>query len=491
MTPLGTPADRYLVIFPKRNNAADRRAPARATPRHALRHPNRRRAILSPLRVAWILAAALIMVAGSLSLFTGTARTSRTPRPHRSRPSVPIKRVVIIVKENRTFDNVFGRFPGADGTTHGKLSTGKRIALGRAPDVFTHDIAHNFFRGLVAMNGGKMNGFDLIPGSGDRSNFTEYRRRQIPAYYRYAHHFELADHMFSSTFGPTSPEHMYLVAASSHRIVSLPITPPHHPPGIYCEDPTARFNRLKKSKRIAGWEKQVAIHRIQELLQKVRACVRFHSIFWSLDKKGISWRYYALEHQVQNITLAFKEIRDTSRWSNVVPPTQFLRDARTGHLPQVSYVIPPHIFNEHPWSANEPTSMCAGENWTIRYLDALMRGPDWRHTAVFITWDDFGGFYDHVKPPRVDDLGLGPRVPLLVISPWVKSGVVDHTTYEFSSLLAFMERLWGLPPLAARDRRANDMFDAFDFSQRPVTRLLLEPRPEVKGAFPPRCRGIR
>jgi phospholipase C len=160
-------------------------------------------------------------------------------------------------------------------------------------------------------------------------------------------------------------------------------------------------------------------------------------------------------------------------------------------LPQVSYVIPPHIFNEHPWSANEPTSMCAGENWTIRYLDALMRGPDWRHTAVFITWDDFGGFYDHVKPPRVDDLGLGPRVPLLVISPWVKSGVVDHTTYEFSSLLAFMERLWGLPPLAARDRRANDMFDAFDFSQRPVTRLLLEPRPEVKGAFPPRCRGIR
>ena len=132
--------------------------------------------------------------------------------------------------------------------------------------------------------------------------------------------------------------------------------------------------------------------------------------------------------------------------------------------------------------------MCVGENWTIRQVNAVMEGPDWAHTAIFITWDDFGGLYDHVAPPVVDDMGLGPRVPLLVISPYAKPGFVDHTVYEFSSFLAFLERLHGLEPLTGRDRDANDLFGAFDFDQEPLDPLILETRPEVSRRDPPRCR---
>jgi phospholipase C len=116
-----------------------------------------------------------------------------------------------------------------------------------------------------------------------------------------------------------------------------------------------------------------------------------------------------------------------------------------------------------------------------------MRGPDWNRTAIFITWDDFGGLYDHVPPPQVDAFGLGPRVPLIVISPWVKPGHISHTTYEFSSFLAFLERLYGIEPLTKRDAAANDMFDMFDFTQTPLDKLILEQRPEKPGVWPPAC----
>jgi phospholipase C len=119
-----------------------------------------------------------------------------------------------------------------------------------------------------------------------------------------------------------------------------------------------------------------------------------------------------------------------------------------------------------------------------------MRSSYWKRTAIFIVWDDFGGFYDHVRPPVVDEFGFGPRVPLIVISPWVKDGEVAHATLEFSSILAFIERRFGIPPLARRDARANDMFRFFDWSRKPIKPLVLRPRPQVKGAKPPRCRGV-
>lgn len=409
---------------------------------------------------------------------------AETPAPSRHGP--PIEKVVFIVKENRTFDNMFGRFPGADGARSGELSTGERVRLRRAPDVYPHDIAHGFFDGLVVVNGGKMNGFDLIAGGkNDLLPFTQYRREDLPNYFRYAETYALGDRMFTSMYGPTIPEHLFTIAATGARVVSNKLTP-EDGRGLYCEDVRERFHKLMKHRRLIHWERTVQLDKIEALLKEIQACLDVKTIFPQLDKKGISWRYYGKRDQFHNALLAVREIRFTDRWKNVGHPEEFVVDARNGDLPAVSYILPPKKYNEHPHPKGR--SICVGENWTVEQINAVMEGPDWERTAIFITWDDFGGLYDHVKPPMIDDMGLGPRVPLLIISPWVKPGKVVHTRYEFSSFLAFLERLHGLKPLTRRDRIANDMFDAFDFNQEPLEPLILEPRPEIQGAAPPRCR---
>jgi len=403
----------------------------------------------------------------------------------RSRDPVPIEHVVVIVKENRTFDNLFGRFPGADGATVGVLEGGGKTKLDPAPDVYPHDIQHDFVGGIIAVNGGKMDGFANLAGGLDGLPYTQYRERQIPAYWAYARRFVLADRMFSSMYGPTLPEHMFTVAASSGRVVSNTVAV-RQGRGIYCEDSRERFYRLPRHPRIMRWEDKVQIERIQAILEEVPACIDISTIFPKLEDKGISWRYYGDRDQHHNELGAIREIRLTKRWKNVVPGERFVEDARAGRLPGVSYVLPPSELNDHPTATGR--SLCAGENWTIRQVNAVMRGPHWPRTAIFVTWDDFGGLYDHVPPPHIDDLGLGPRVPLLIISPYAKPGYVDSTRYEFSSLLAFIERLHGIRPLTSRDAAANDLFDAFDFDQQPLDPLVLEPRPQIPNSDPPHCR---
>ena len=412
------------------------------------------------------------------------------PNPNTAAPTrptgTPIEKVVFIVKENRTFDNMFGRFPGADGARYGRLSNGSRVRLKRAPDVYPHDIAHGFFDGLVVVNGGQMNGFDRIAGGkNDLLPFTQYAPEDLPNYWRYAKQYAIADRMFSSMYGPTIPEHLFTIAATGARIVSNKLTP-EDGRGLYCEDVRERFHKLLKHKRLIHWERTVQLDKIERLLKRIHACLDVKTIFPELEKKGISWRYYGGRDQFHNALLAVKEIRRTDRWKNVGYPERFVEDARSGNLPQVSYLLPPKKYNEHPHPGGR--SICVGENWTVEQVNAVMQGPDWDKTAIFITWDDFGGLYDHVPPPVLDDMGLGPRVPLLIISPWVKPGRVLHQTYEFSSFLAFLERLFDIEPLTRRDRIANDMFDAFDFDQEPLEPLILEPRPEVAGADPARCR---
>jgi phospholipase C len=127
--------------------------------------------------------------------------------------------------------------------------------------------------------------------------------------------------------------------------------------------------------------------------------------------------------------------------------------------------------SEHP-----PLSTCAGENWTVRQLNAIMKGPDWNSTVVFVTWDDFGGFYDHVPPPEIGKSTLGPRVPLLIISPYARKGYISHTQYDFSSFLRFTEVRFGLRALTDRDSKAGDMLDSFDFNGEPQPALILKER---------------
>jgi len=126
-------------------------------------------------------------------------------------------------------------------------------------------------------------------------------------------------------------------------------------------------------------------------------------------------------------------------------------------------------------SEHAPSGLCPGENWSISIINAIMRSPYWSTTAIFLAWDDWGGYYDHVPPPSVDYFGLGIRVPLIIISPYAKPGII-HTQYEFASVLKFAERTFGLPTLTQRDAEANDLMDAFDFGQTPLPPLILKPR---------------
>jgi phospholipase C len=173
-------------------------------------------------------------------------------------------------------------------------------------------------------------------------------------------------------------------------------------------------------------------------------------------------------------------VRFSSMYDNVVPWQNYLTDLKTGDLPSVSWLTPPFGVSDHP-----PTSICGGENWTVQVLNALMRSPEWSSTAVVLTWDDFGGFYDHVPPPHVDLYGLGPRVPAIIISPYAKPGNIDDTQYEFASVLRFIETIFDVAPLTTRDANANDMLGAFDFSQAPLPPLLLHQRACPKGPAPP------
>jgi len=160
-----------------------------------------------------------------------------------------------------------------------------------------------------------------------------------------------------------------------------------------------------------------------------------------------------------------------------VPTNQFVQNALNGQLPAVSWLVVDSGLSEHP-----PASVCVGENWTVEQINAVMQGPDWKSTAVFLTWDDFGGFYDHVPPPAVDNFEFGPRVPFLIISPWARSGFIDHTTLEFSSVLKLIEERLGINPLTDRDAESNDLIDAFDFRQEPIPPLILDTRTCPAGA---------
>ena len=158
-------------------------------------------------------------------------------------------------------------------------------------------------------------------------------------------------------------------------------------------------------------------------------------------------------------------------YRHVLPEKRFFTDLKAGRLPAVSWLTPDMALSDHP-----PSSMCLGENWSVQTLNKIMRSSAWSSTAVILTWDDFGGFYDHVPPPHLDLYGLGARVPAIIISPWAKQGFIDGDTMEFSSVLRLIKTVFGLPPLTSRDAHASDMLSAFDFTGPPRPPLLLHTR---------------
>lgn len=434
-----------------------------------------------------ILIVGLVLGTGACQVPEDRDRLARVPQPIAAPTeqalAAPdrIKHIVFIIKENRTFDHYFGRYPGADGVTKGTLSSGRVIDLRRAKDMMTHDLGHSFKDGVVAINGGRMDGFDKIMKGESLEGYTQFRRGQIPNYWAYADEFVLGDRMFSSMYGPTFPEHLYTVAAQAGRVTGNKTTRGNKVPGGYCEDRGERvphFKRLTAGQRatVMDAEERAAVGRVDDFWERVRPCFDFKVLPDSLTEAGIPWRYYG-NAGYYSALLAIRHIRFSEHWgTDVVREGRFIEDIKKERLRRVSWVLPGVGFDEHPGLHH---SVCKGENWTVRHLNALMRSRYWKNTVVFITWDDFGGFYDHVKPPHLDIMGLGPRVPLLIISPWAHRGVVDSTTYEFSSILKFIETVFGLNNLTARDRAADAMMSAFDFDSPDAAegrKLLLKQR---------------
>jgi phospholipase C len=389
-----------------------------------------------------------------------------------------IQHIVYIIKENRSFDSFWGTYPGANGATTAKISTGQTITMGHLADQMPNDITgHGWFDAITGMDGGKMDRFDLVTAgsvNGDYLGFQQLHQTDIPNYWLYAQNFVLADNMFSSLQGASFPNHLYTIAAQSGGVWNNTLQINGKGQIWGCDaNPNAQVPALDSNL----------------IVTKPFPCFDFQTLADLLDGAGLSWKFYAPQKGSAGYVFstydAINHIRNTSLWTaHVVPDTQFATDAAAGKLPNVAWLVTTGKSsfggsggttgvdnNEHP-----PGSVCSGENWTVTQLNALMNGSDWSSSAVFLTYDDFGGFYDHVSPPPVDIYGLGPRVPLLIISPYAKTGVVSHTQYELSSVIKFAEEVFGLPSLGQRDMNANDTTDSFDFTQSPRSPFLLKTR---------------
>jgi phospholipase C len=384
----------------------------------------------------------------------------------------PIDHIIVVVKENHTFDNYFGSFPGAEGTNMAKTSTGT-VAVAQPPTTLSRDLCHEHSCALADWNGGAMDHWDIgdTRNASDKLAFAQYLESDIPNYWKYARTFGLADHFFSSMLGPSFPGHMFVLAAQTGWATGNP------------------------SGSSLSWGCDQSSSTTQEILtngtcstQNVFPCYDFATIFDILPA-GVTWKFYGSTlppgvGEVWSMLDAITHIRNQPTWmSNVVDASQFDSDVDNGTLPNVVFLVNQFLESEHP-----PLNICTGENWTVGHLNHVMAKPElWAHTAIFMTYDDFGGWYDHVAPPKqygcdsTHPYGLGFRLPLIIVSPYAKNAVYKNVAHQ-ASIPKFIESLWGLAPLADKDPAAqdgdgtDDLLGAFDFQQAPIAPLTLTQR---------------
>lgn len=397
----------------------------------------------------------------------------------RAAGSEKIEHVVWIIQENHSFDNYFGTYSGGDGIPPSTCLPQKPGSndcvkpFHMPPGQPLLDLEHNWENAHAAYNHGQMDGFVWAEGSSYTMGY--YDDRDIPNYWNYARHFTLCDRFFSSIMTGSSPNHVFTVAAQSGGEINN----------------IGSFDQLKAELDLPeGFD--------------------FASIVTRFQGQKISWRYYVETRSAPAGTqtnilsrLAYPDPKDFTLWNplpgfkairenpaamaHLVSLDEYFQDLKSGNLPQVSWIIPDYQDSEHP-----PEPLAQGMWYVTKIINSLMESALWKSSAVFLTWDDYGGFYDHVPPPEVDAYGYGPRVPMLVISPYAKTDYVSHYDYDFTSVLSFIEQRWNLEHLTARDHRANGMTDCFDFQRSPAPALIV-PVPAnvesrllpVRVAYPP------
>jgi phospholipase C len=399
----------------------------------------------------------------------------------RAEASAKIKHVVIIVQENRSFDNLFHGFKGSDWVAYGLAHDGTRVTLQPVPLTVGYDLSNGFRDFIASYDHGRMDGWDLrriAPVSAEAPlNVAQYPQyAYVPQYetheyFDLARQYVLADRMFQSNIDQSFTAHLYLIAGQAGRSTNVPNGRPW---GCDAFEGTS----------------VATLDDVRKLARRVFPCFDFPTLGDELYAKGYSWRYYApkvvagsvwrrllLRHKAQpndprapdfgQLWTSYDAVahdRYGPAWisSIVNPPSQVLSDVKRGELADVTWIVPDWKDSDHSFSRSD-----TGPSWVASIVNEIGRSKFWNSTAIFIVWDDSGGWYDHVAPPQLDFDGLGVRVPLIVISPYARHGHVSHVQYEFGSILKFSEAVFGLPALSASDRRANDFEDSFNFGQPP------------------------
>jgi phospholipase C len=357
-----------------------------------------------------------------------------------------IKHIVVIMQENRTFDNLFNGFPGADTVTAGmnlrRVVPLQPVPLDYGGSVFP-DNSHTGW--WVDWDNGAMDGFHSPPNAPIPNFVYAYvPRPQTVPYWTLAERYTLADRMFQANTGPSFPAHQYMIAGQSGDADE---NPTFSLPG--CDSP--------------GTNRVALIGPNGTDLPGVYPCFDYQTMGDLLDARGITWRYYTTSPAtIASAYDAIGHIRFGSDWTKnmVSPSTRVLTDIAYGELAQMTWITPAFSYSDHPGAAT-----AEGPDWVASITNAIGASRFWDSTVIFISWDDYGGWYDHVPPPQIDNMGLGFRVPLIIVSPYAKPGYVSHTTHEFGSFLKYTEEVFDLPSLGTRDAISDDFSDCFDYTQ--------------------------
>jgi phospholipase C len=374
------------------------------------------------------------------------------------------------MQENRSFDSYFGTYPGANGIPPGISFIDPHDGTTVAPYHDTNDInlggPHGWDNAQADIDNGKMDGFlnqaykgltangtaldpNITPGHNPKDVMGYHDYHEIANYWNYARLYVLQDAMFESVASYSLPAHLYMLAAQSGNYTGYKQVQPstYNFPEI---------TELLTSGQI-DWKYYVTSGKLPDTEDE--HVVGSQSVEEQNPDKYTLWNPLPAFPKVQN---------DPAQRSRLQGTSQFYKDAAAGNLPQVSWVIPSAAVSEHP-----PAGVQEGMAYVTGLVNAIMKSPNWNSTAIFISWDDWGGFYDHVTPPKIDQYGLGIRVPGLVISPYARQNYIDHNTYSFESWLKIVEERFNVHPMTARDTTALDMLDAFDFNQQPRAPVIL------------------
>ncbi len=411
-----------------------------------------------------------------LSQQVNLAEEIRTSSPQRPSPILPynnpIKHIVIIVQENRTPDNLFHGLPNADIANAGFNSKGRYIPLMPVPLNAYYDLDHQHKAFLTMYDDGRMDGADRIAvrcgiamGCGENAQFKYVNPADVAPYFQMAESYTFADRMFQTNQGPSFPAHQFIISGTS--------APTEHSPLFVSENPFRQSGPpTNASFPDSGCTspKGITVFMINPEgieNQSITPCFEHRTVLDLLDFRHISWKYYGVGDgwsALWNGPNAIRHIRFGPDWKNVISKnTEILSDIAKEQLPEVVWVMPSGQASDHAL-VNDGT----GPSWVAAIVNAIGTSKYWKDTAIFITWDDWGGWYDHVAPPIYNSYEYGFRVPLIVVSPWARSHYVSHETHDFGSILRFIEQTFELPSLGFADLRADDLSDCFDFERKPV-----------------------